>query len=117
MPLLRIRQLRDLMRYCFKMTNFASSKKNRIQNCLTVSNIQLANVLSDTFVRSSMKIIGYLLENPDEKNFSFVSLLPRSMLHIVDNIHLAIDRILTEEQQQKNEYHSLPLQRSKKMQG
>ena len=39
MPPLRIRQLRDLMRYRFKLTNFGSSEKNRMQNCLTVSNI------------------------------------------------------------------------------
>jgi hypothetical protein len=69
MPSFRIRQLRDLMRYRFKLTNFASSEKNRIQNCLTVSNIQLANVVSDTFGKSSMKIIDYLLENPDDKDF------------------------------------------------
>jgi len=69
MPPFRIRQLRDLMRYRFKLTNFASSEKNRIQNCLTVSNIQLANVVSDTFGKSSMKIIDYLLENPDDKDF------------------------------------------------
>ena len=48
-PPLDIRQLRDLMRYHFKLTNFASSEKNRLQNCLTVSNIQLASVVSDTF--------------------------------------------------------------------
>ena len=52
MPPFRIRQLRDLMRYRFKLTSFASSEKNRIQNCLTVSNIQLASVVSDTFGRS-----------------------------------------------------------------
>lgn len=48
MPPFPIRQLRDLMRYRFKLINFKSSEKNRIQNCLTVSNIQLANVVSDT---------------------------------------------------------------------
>lgn len=49
MPPLAIRQLRDLMRYRFKLTNFMSSEKNRLQNCLTVSNIQLGHVVSDTF--------------------------------------------------------------------
>ena len=39
MPPLCIRQLRDLMRYRFKLTNFGSSEKNRMQNCLTVSNM------------------------------------------------------------------------------
>ena len=32
--LLPIRQLRDLMRYRFKLTNFMSSEKNRLQNSL-----------------------------------------------------------------------------------
>ena len=39
MPPLRIRWLRDLMRYRSKLTGFGSSEKNRMQNCLTVSNI------------------------------------------------------------------------------
>lgn len=60
MPPLPIRQLRDLMRYRFKLTNFMSSEKNRLQNCLTVSNIQLGNVVSDTFGKSSMNIINKL---------------------------------------------------------
>lgn len=64
MPPLAIRQLRDLMRYRVKLTNFRSSEKNRTQNCLTVSNIQLANVLSDTFGKSSMAIIERILETP-----------------------------------------------------
>lgn len=51
-----IRQLRDLIRYHFKPTNFNSSEKNRLQNSLTVSNIQLANVVSDTFGKTSMAI-------------------------------------------------------------
>jgi transposase len=101
MPPLPIRQLRDLMRYRFKLTNFTSSEKNRIQNCLTVSNIQLANVVSDTFGKSSMAIIDYLLEHPDDKDFNFVPLLHASMLGKVDNIRLALDGMITHEQRQK----------------
>lgn len=79
--------------------------KNRIQNCLTVSNIQLANVVSDTFCKSSMRIIDYLLKNPDDKDFNFVPLLHASMLGKVDKIRLALDGMITPEQQQKNEYY------------
>ncbi len=79
MPPLCIRWLRDLMRYRFKLTNFGSSEKNRMQNCLTVSNIQLGSVVSDTFGKSSMKIINYLLENPDDRDFDFVPLLHGSI--------------------------------------
>lgn len=60
-----IRQLRDLMRYRTKLTGFASSEKNRFQNCLTVSNIQIASVVSDTSGVSSMRIIESLLEGHD----------------------------------------------------
>ncbi len=101
MPPLPIRQLRDLMRYRFKLINFCSSEKNRMQNCLTVSNIQLANVVSDTFGKSSMKIIDYLLENPYDKDFDFLPFLHGNMLSKADDIRLAIDGFITQEQQQK----------------
>ena len=52
MPPADICQLRDLMRYRFKLTCFMSSEKNR----LTVSNMQLGNVVLDTFGKSSQKI-------------------------------------------------------------
>jgi len=86
MPPPPIRQLRDLMRYRFKLINLKSSEKNRLQNCLTVLNIQLANVVSDTFGKSSMAIIEHLLENPLDKDFDFVPLLHVSMLKKVDDI-------------------------------
>jgi len=101
MPPLRIRQLRDLMRYRSKLTSFGSSEKNRMQNCLTVSNIQLASVVSDTFGRSSMKIIDYLLENPDDKDFDFVPLLHGSMKGKADDIRLATRGMISHEQRQK----------------
>ena len=44
-----IRQLRDLVRYRWKLTNFTTGEKNRAQNCLTVSNIKLDDVVSDVF--------------------------------------------------------------------
>jgi transposase len=116
MPPLPIRQMRDLMRYRFKLTNFSSSEKNRVQNCLTVSNIQLSNVVSDTFGKSSMRIIDYLLENPDQKDFDFVPLLHASMLNKVDDIRLALDGMITPEQQQKMNiilHHYDELQKSK----
>ncbi len=100
-PPVDIRQMRDLMRYRNKLTNFGASEKNRIQNCLTVSNIQLGSVVSDTFGKSSMKIIDHLLENPDDKDFDFVPLLHSSMLSKVDDIRLALDGTITPEQQQK----------------
>ena len=112
-PPLVIRQLRDLMRYRFKLTNFSSSEKNRFQNCLTVSNIQLASVVSDTFGKSSMAIIEKLLENPLEP-IDIPSLIHGSMKAKIPELELAIDGIITEEQAQKikiikQHYESLQL--------
>lgn len=67
-PLAYIRQLRDLVRYRHKLTNFNVGEKNRAQNCLTVSNIKLDDVFSDVFGKASSNIINALLLNPSEKN-------------------------------------------------
>lgn len=40
-----------------------SSEKNRIQNCMTVSNIGIASVLTDPFRKTATEIISYLLEH------------------------------------------------------
>ena len=89
------------MRYHFKLTNFASSEKNRLQNCLTVSNIQLASVVSDTFGKSSMNIIERILDNPLDTKFDIASLIHGSMLSKVPELELAVDGIITKEQADK----------------
>ena len=101
MPPADIRQLRDLMRYRFKLTCFFSSEKNRYQNCLTVSNIQLGNVVSDTFGKSSQKIIAKILENPDDTSFDIGSLIHGSMKDKLPELELAIDGYITPEQAAK----------------
>lgn len=101
MPPLAIRQLRDLMRYRFKLTNFRSSEKNRLQNCLTVSNIQLGNVVSDTFGKSSMNIIDKLLENPQDTSFDIEPLIHGSMIKKLPELELAIDGLIAPEQADK----------------
>jgi len=58
-------------------------------------------VVSDTFGTSSIKIINYLLENPNEKDFDFVPLLHGAMKGKADDIRLAIDGMIAEEQRQK----------------
>jgi len=55
------RQLRELARYRFKLVCMKSSEKNRIQNCMTVSNIGIASVLSDPFGKTATEITSYLL--------------------------------------------------------
>lgn len=60
-----IRKLRELFRYRYKLVNERSSEKMRLQNALTVSNIALGSVLSDTFGKSASSIIDYLLSGQD----------------------------------------------------
>ena len=98
MPPADIRQFRDLMRYRFKLTCFMSSEKNRLQNCLTVSNIQLASVVSDTFGKSSQRILDKILENPDDTSFDIEPLIHGSMKKKLPELELAIDGFITPEQ-------------------
>lgn len=98
MPPADIRQLRDLMRYRYKLTCFMSSEKNRLQNCLTVSNIQLGNVVSDTFGKSSMKILDRILENPLDTSFDIKPLIHGSMKKKIPELELAVDGYISPEQ-------------------
>ena len=98
MPPSDIRQLRDLMRYRFKLTCFKSSEKNRLQNCLTVSNIQLGNVVSDTFGKSAQAILDKLLENPADTSFDLEPLVFKSLKKKPPELRDAIDGYITPEQ-------------------
>ena len=86
-----IRDLREVLRYRSKIVSVRSSEKNRLQNSLTVSNIQLASVVSDTFGKSSQAIISHLLEHPGDSQFDFLPLLHGSMRKNEEQIALAID--------------------------
>ena len=98
MPPAGIRQLRDLMRYRFKLTCFKSSEKNRLQNCLTVSNIQLGNVVSDTFGKSAQAILDKILENPEDTSFDLEPLVFKSLKKKLPELRDAIDGYITPEQ-------------------
>ena len=98
MPPAGIRQLRDLMRYRFKLTCFKSSEKNRLQNCLTVSNIQLGNVVSDTFGKSAQAILDKILENPADTSFDLEPLVFKSLKKKLPELRDAIDGYITPEQ-------------------
>lgn len=60
-PPKEFRQLRELARYRFKLVCMKSSEKNRIQNCMTVSNVGIGSVLSDPFGKTATEIMSYLL--------------------------------------------------------
>ena len=98
MPPADIRQLRDLMRYRFKLTCFRSSEKNRLQNCLTVSNIQLGNVVSDTFGKSAQAILDKILENPADTSFDLEPLIHKSLEPKLPELRDAVDGFITPEQ-------------------
>lgn len=100
-PPLEIRQIRDLMRYRFKLINFRSSEKNRVQNSFTVSNIMISSVVSDTFGVNSMKIIQHILDNPDDTDFDVSPLLHGSMKKKTETIVKSIQGNLTEPQANK----------------
>lgn len=55
-PPLKIRQLRDLFRYRMKLTQLQVSEKNRYQNCLTWSNVQIASVVSEHIKRRNQTL-------------------------------------------------------------
>ena len=96
-----IRELRDLMRYRFKLTNFRSSEKNRFQNSLTVSNIMISSVVSDTFGKSSSAIIKYAMEHPDKLDIDYTQFLHKSMLSKADEIKIAMQGSISKNQTAK----------------
>ena len=96
-----IRHLRDLMRYCFKLTYFKSSEKNRLHNCLTASNIQLGNVVSDTFGKSAQTILDKSLQNSEDTSFNLESLTYKSLKKKNAELRDAIDGYITPEQTDK----------------
>ena len=84
-------------RYRFKLTCFKSSEKNRLQNCLTVSNIQLGNVVSDTFRQICSAILDKLLENPADTSFDLEPRFTKFERKLPD-LRDAIDGYITPEQ-------------------
>lgn len=99
-PPYEIRQLRDLMRYRFKLTNFSVGEKNRAQNCLTVSNVKLDDVFSDVFGKSSSAILDKLTVCPNG-DFDVTPLVSRKCKTPVDKIQAAIDGSVCPEQLHK----------------
>jgi transposase len=74
-PPLRIRELRSLARYRCKLVYMRNSEKNRYQNCLTVSNVALASVLSDSLGKSALAIMEYIQKNPSFTDADILKLI------------------------------------------
>lgn len=96
-PPAQIRQLRDLMRYRFKLTNMLTGEKNRALNCLTVSNLKLDDVFSDVFGKSSRSIISFILEHPGE-TFDVAPFIDRRCKTPIEEIQMAVDGAVCPEQ-------------------
>ncbi len=94
-----IRQLRDLMRYHWKLTNFTTGEKNRAQNCLTVSNIKLDDVFSDVFGKAASAITTRLLESSEP--FDVTPYLTKNIKTPVEKIQAAVDGEMCAEQAEK----------------
>jgi len=96
-PPAQIRQLRDLIRYRFKLTNMLTGEKNRALNCLTVSNLKLDDVFTDVFGKSSRSIISFILEHPGE-TFDVAPFIDRRCKTPVEEIQMAVDGAVCPEQ-------------------
>ena len=96
-----IRQLRDLVRYRWKLTNFTTGEKNRAQNCLTVSNIKLDDVFSDVFGKAATAITTRLLEAPSEKLTDVSAFRTKGMKATDEQILAAVDGEMCVEQAEK----------------
>ena len=94
-----IRQLRDLMRYHWKLTSFTTGEKNRAQNCLTVSNIKLDDVFSDVFGKASSAITTRLLESSEP--FDVTPYLTKNIKAPVEKIQAAVEGKMCAEQAEK----------------
>lgn len=92
-----IRQLRDLVRYRFKLTCMITSEKNRAHNCLTVSNFKLDEVFSDIFGKSSRSITEQILQHPGE-SFDVAPFVDRRCKTPVEEIQAAVDGAISPEQ-------------------
>lgn len=62
----KIRQLRDVSRYCTKLTGQLASEKNRIQKILEDANIKLSSVVSDTSGAVATKLIDGLISGRND---------------------------------------------------
>lgn len=96
-----IRQLRDLVRYHWKLTSFTAGEKNRAQNCLTVSNIKLDDVFSDVFGKAASAITDRILENPAEKIMDVSCFRTKGMKATNEQVLAAVDGEMCAQQAEK----------------
>lgn len=96
-PPAEIRHLRDLVRYHDKLTNTLTGEKNRVRNCLTVSNLKLDDVFSDVFGKSARSITEFILAHPGE-SFDVSPFIDRRCKTPIEEIQAAVDGAVSHEQ-------------------
>lgn len=101
MPPKDIRELRDLMRYRFKLVNIRSGEKNRFQNSLTISNVQMANVVSDVFGKTSQSILNLMLESSNIKLEDIKPLIKKNIKATPEELYKAINGNVSDSQSAK----------------
>jgi len=101
MPPSDIRQLRDLMRYRKKLVNVKTSEKNRFQNSLTVSNVQIASVFTDVFGKTSQSILKLMLNNPNLTLEDITPLLRKNLKSSPEDILKSINGNFDDSQSSK----------------
>ncbi len=92
-----IRELRDLVRYRYKLTSMISGEKNCAQNCLTVSNLKIDDDFSDVFDKSSRTITEQILQHPGE-TFDVAPFVDGRCKTPIEEIQAAIDGDISQEQ-------------------
>ena len=101
MPPADIRQLRDLMRYRNKLVNIKTGEKNRFQNSLTMSNIQIASVVTDVFGKTAQSILKLMLDNPNLTLEDITPLLRKNLKSSPEDILKSINGSFDESQSSK----------------
>ena len=101
MPPADIRQLRDLVRYRNKLVNMRSGEKNRFQNSLTMSNVQIANVVTDVFGKTSQSILKLMLSNTNLTLDNITPLLRKNLKSSPEEILKSINGNFDESQSSK----------------
>ena len=89
-PPKEIRELREIARYRYKLVCMRSSERNRYQNCMTVSNVGLASVVSDPFGKTASNIMKEVMKSnviDDDKILKLVHKNCKNKDKILDSLH------------------------------
>ena len=101
MPPKDIRDMRDLLRYRKKLVNNRTGEKNRFQNSLTVSNVQISSVVSDVFGVTAQSILKLMLSNPNLTLEDITPLLKKNLKSSPEEILKSINGTFDDAQSSK----------------